>query len=581
MRAVLGTAVGAGPPYLRVAVAVLALLLLNGMLSFKEWWPTPGVLPDSRLAPEFVWLWLVLLALVGLRGALGRGPLAALSLLYLLLVLGRYADVIVPSLFGRAINLYWDGAQIPRFLWVSAQDLPWWKSGAGVVVVLLGFWALYRLLRSAIAVVAREAAPYALGAPWVWGVTAGAVGLVTANYAGVQATWPYVSKPVIPTYWRQANLLVTAFLPQRLAQVLPPSSMLDQALAAPPEVALRTLGRRDLYLIMLESYGAVAYDNPEAARRLAPARAELAAAITASGRQVVSAFVRSPTIGGGSDLAQLSILSGLDLSDPLRHDLLLTTDRPTLMRLFQAAGYQTIGLYPAVSWDWAERAFYGYDLFLEGRSLDYRGPALGYWSIPDQFTLARFEQMFPRVSDTPPRFLFFPTITSHLPFSQVPPYQPDWQRVLTSEPYAEGDLRRALADQPNWLNMFPGYLRMLEYTYRWLGGFMGEPEPRDTVFVLVGDHQPTTNVSGEGVSWDVPVHIIARDSALLARFIAMGFHPGLEPPRSTLGGLNDLTALLIGGFGADGPPSRVAGVPPMQPDPEGASRPETSAERMP
>ena len=49
----------------KVAWAVLALLFLNGMLSFREWWPTPGVLPDHRLAPEFVWLWLAMLVLVG------------------------------------------------------------------------------------------------------------------------------------------------------------------------------------------------------------------------------------------------------------------------------------------------------------------------------------------------------------------------------------------------------------------------------------------------------------------------------------------------------------------------------------
>ena len=76
----------AGPlrlPYRRIAAAVLALLFLNGMLSFKEWWPTPGVLPDHRLAPEFVWLWLALLAAVGLGGALSRRALAAFTLVYL------------------------------------------------------------------------------------------------------------------------------------------------------------------------------------------------------------------------------------------------------------------------------------------------------------------------------------------------------------------------------------------------------------------------------------------------------------------------------------------------------------------
>jgi len=542
-------------PYRRIAAAVLALLFLNGMLSFKEWWPTPGVLPDHRLAPEFVWLWLGLLAVVGLRGALSRGALAAFTLVYLLLVIGRYADVTVPSLFGRAINLYWDGAQIPRFLWVSAQDLAWWQSAGLVAVVLLLFWGLYRLLRLAVAVAAREAVPYALRTPWVWALTAAAVVLATANLAGVQATWPVVSKPVIPTYWRQARLLTTAVSPERLAQALPPSAALNEALAAPPGQSLGALGGRDLYLILLESYGAVAYDNPQAAARLATARTQLADAIAAGGRQVVSAFVGSPTIGGGSDLAHLSLLSGLDLSDPNRHDLLLTTDRPTLMTLFRGQGYQTVGLYPALSWDWPERAFYGFDVFLEGRSLDYRGPPLGYWNIPDQFSLARFEQLHPRGPGVPPRFLFFPTITCHLPFSQVPPYQPDWQRVLTERPFDPAEVERTLAEQPNWLQMFPDYLRMVEYSYRWLGGFLREPEPRETLFVLVGDHQPTANVSGEGASWDVPVHIIARDPALLARFTALGFHPGLEPPRAPLGGLHDLTAMLLTALARAGHPA--------------------------
>jgi len=378
----------------------------------------------------------------------------------------------------------------------------------------------------------------------------------------VRATWPVVSKPVIPTYWRQAQLLATAFSAQRLAQVLPPSTALDGALAAPPGQALGALGGRDLYLILLESYGAVAYDNPQAAERLGLARAQLASDIAAGGRQVVSAFVGSPTIGGGSDLAHLSLLSGLDLSDPNRHDLLLTTDRPTLMTLFRAQGYQTVGLYSALSWDWPERAFYGFDVFLEGRSLDYPGPPLGYWHIPDQFSLARFEQLHPRGPGVPPRFLFFPTITCHLPFSQVPPYQADWERVLTAQPYDAAAVQATLAEQPNWLDMFPDYLRMVEYSYRWLGGFLQRPDPRETLFVLVGDHQPAANVSGEGASWDVPVHIIARDPALLARFTALGFTPGLEPTRAPLGGLHDLTAMLLAALAQPGPTLTTAALTP-------------------
>ena len=67
----------AAPPkdWRRITGALLAIVFLNGMLSFRDWWPTPGVLPDHRLSPEFVWVWLALLAVVAWRGALSRRSL--------------------------------------------------------------------------------------------------------------------------------------------------------------------------------------------------------------------------------------------------------------------------------------------------------------------------------------------------------------------------------------------------------------------------------------------------------------------------------------------------------------------------
>lgn len=578
MSTVIGESLAPARAWRRILVALAAMLLLNGLLSFSTWWPTPGIVPDHRLAPEFVWLWIALLAIVRLRGALSVRAAGVLAVAYLALVLGRYLDVTAPALFGRPINLYWDAPQVPRFLWVSAQELPWALSLAAAVAVLTAFWALYRLLRWAILVTARETVPYALRTPWTWVLSALAVALVLANYAGVRATWPLVSKPVLPTYLKQAELIATAQSAERMTQILPPSTRLDTALAAPD--ALGGLAGRDVYLLFLESYGAMVFDDPQAAPALAEARARFAAELAASGRGVVSARVGSPTIGGASDLAHLSLLSGIDLADPRRHDLLLTTGRPTLIGLFKARGYQTFGLYPAVFWEWPERAYYGFDVYLEGRSLDYRGPALGYWKIPDQAAFARFEQLHPRMAGTPPRFVFFPTISSHFPFSPVPPYQPDWKRVLEDQPFDPEATQRALAATPNWLDMRPDYLRTIEYTWRWLGGFLQRPEPRETVFVLLGDHQPTTNVSGAGASWDVPVHIVSSDERLLARFEALGFVRGLDPGERRLGNMNDLTGLLLDGFAPEATAARAAApgtAPPSAPAAQSGVSPAAAA----
>jgi hypothetical protein len=539
-------------PGARVLRALLALAVLNAVLAFENVWPTPFVKPDSRLAPEFVLLWVALLAAVKAFGALTRTQVAALAGLYAALVVGRYVDVSVPALFGRAINVYWDGQLFLRFLSVARQHLALWEQAA-IVLGLAGLlWLLYRTLRWAIAVVAHDAAPAALRSTAALAATAGALVLVAANTAGFEATWPVVSKPVTPTYLRQADLLITAASPQRLAAALPPSPAFDSDLAA--------LGGADVKLVFLESYGAMVFEDTAARRRLAGAGAVLARAIEASGRGVVSAYVRSPTFGGASELAHLSLLSGIDLSDPLRHDLLLTTGRRTLVDVFRARGYETFGLYPALSWDWPERAFYRFDRFLDGRDLGYRGPHFGYWWIPDQFALARFEALHPVGADSPPRLLFFPTITSHAPFRPVPPYQPDWSRVLSGQPFDEADVRRALADEVDWTDLLPAYLRTIEYTYAWIGGHLAQPSPRDYLLILIGDHQPVRSVSGSGASWDVPVHVISSHPALLERFVARGFRPGLEPRLPALGGMHELTPILLEAFDGRRATDRSAGV---------------------
>jgi hypothetical protein len=542
----------------RLIAVLLSLALLNTALSVRNWWPTPGILPDARLAPEFVGFWALLLLWVAWRGTPTPRTVSVLAALWLLLTLGRYADVTVPALFGRAVNLYWDGQQIPRFLLVSARGHAWWQVLGIAAAVIAGAATLYALLRWAMHHVAVHAAPYALRTRWAWLPTIAAVAAVLAHQAGAapSLTWHLVTHPITPTYARQATLLATAFSPQALQRELPRAAVLDAALAQ-PQRALGALRGRDVQLFFLESYGAMAFDHPRAAPALAAARQQLAQDIAASGRVAASAYVRASTFAGASELSHLSLLTGVDLSDPLRHDLMLTTDRPTLTTLFRQAGYRSVGLYPSLSWDWDERAFYGFDLFLDARDLQWRGPPLGYWKVPDQYSLARFEQLHPQAANSAPRFLFFPTITSHLPFGPVPPVQADWQRLLSDEPFEAQTARALLAAHVDWNDMLPNYIDMFDYTYRWLGTWLRRPEPRESVMVWVGDHQPAASVSGPDASWDVPVHIITRDSALLDRFIRLGFTAGLTPQQPVLGGMHDLTALLLHGFASNTAPTPV------------------------
>ena len=540
---------------LRILSSLFALFLLNAVMSMTNLWPTPFVQLDKRIAPEFVLLWVVILGLVWRNNKLPSKWLASLTLAYMLFVVGRYFDTTAPALFGRDINLYWDGYQIPRVLWVSLKSYPLWVSVL-VVAALLGlFWVSFVSLRWAIRTAASQAAPYSLRKPWALVLTAAASVLVIANVYGVRQTWPYVSKPVLPTYSRQAKLLFTAWNERNLQKALPPSPPFNSDLLA--------LRGRDVNLFFWESYGQVAYAVPQINEGLLAARQALDKQIAASGMQVVSAYVSSTTFGGASELAHVALLTGIDTSDPNVHDLLITTDRSTLTGLFQQRGYDVHALYTALTWDWPEKVFYRFNRFSDARDLSYKGPKLGFWSVPDQFALARYQEMHPIKADSAKRFFFFPSITSHMPFHPVPPYQEDWKKLLSETPFDAVQMAKVQAQKEDWFNMRPGYIGMMNYNYQWFQGLLAQPKARDSLYIILGDHQPAANVAGERATWDVPVHIVSSQPELLQRFLDRGFQPGLTPREPRIGAIFDLTRMILDAL--DSGANVVAGTPANAP----------------
>jgi hypothetical protein len=531
-------------PARRIALALLALLVLNALLSMTNWWPTPLVKFDLRLAPEFVVFWVLLLTIAWRGSARTQGSpllrpraLSALAGVYMLLVLGRYLDTTAPALFARDLTLYWDAPQIVRVVFVTLRSYPLWLAALVVASVAAFLWALYALLHWAVRRAALDVAPAVVRRPALLLLTAVALVPTVANFAGAQATWGYMSKPATPTYWHQARLLWTSFNERELHQSLPPSPSFAGGLGL--------LRGSDVNLVFLESYGQVTFGIPEIDQVLRQPRAKLEAQVRAAGMQVVSAFMTSTTYGGRSELAHVSFLSGLDTSTPWVHDLLLTTERPLLTTWFRDRGYEVHALYPALSWDWPERSFYRFDAFWDARDLRYQGPKIGYWSVPDQVSLARYQQQQPVAANSPPRLLFFPSITSHLPFHPVPPHLIDAALALSDNPFSPAQLADIAQQKEQWFNMRPAYAEMMRYNHLWVGDWIAQPRVRDAVFVVMGDHQPPANVTGPGASWDVPVHIISSKPELLAHFKARGFVNGLTPGPATAGSLFDLTPMLM------------------------------------
>jgi hypothetical protein len=526
---------------LKLLALVAALVLLNASLTFQNVWPTPGVRWDNTLSVELAACVLLLIVVGRWLGRPSRAALRWIAVLWVVLVLGHYADVTAPALYGRDINLYWDLRYMPDVAAMVVRVAPSWIVILAMAAAALILFLMYRLFRWALGCVA-DATESPLERRALGTVAVAIASLFAAQrlppLSAFMPAQPAFATPVAQTYARQARLVSDALSGSR-------------SLAASPVMTsdLARVRGADVFLVFIESYGAIAYERPDIAPRLAPGRAQLDNAIRATHRDVVSAFVESPTFGGSSWLAHLSLMSGVEVREPETNARLMTQKRDTLVNVFARHAYRTIALMPGLRQRWPEGAFYGFDDIDNADRLAYRGPEFGWFAIPDEFTLARFDVLEAGRTSHAPRFVFFPTISTHFPFIPTPPYQPDWRRMLDEKPYDGPDIVRAYAKQPDWTHFAPGYVDAMSYDYATIAGYLRAHADADVVMILLGDHQPAAAVSGEGAPWDVPVHVIASRQPVLDRLLARGFREGLTPERPPLGRMHELLPVLLDAFG--------------------------------
>jgi hypothetical protein len=534
-----------GRPRVRVRhwlLLAVALVALNVGVTFHNVWPTLWVVPAAELSIELAVLTLVLVAWTSFMRPVGRVTWWLLTLLVLVFVLGRYAEVTAPALYGRPVNLYWDAQHLPKIAAMLATVGPWWLVLAGAVGFVALITALIAAIRWSLACVGHvlsERMPRrVLGALAIL-----VIAHFTASHALGWPSWPRYSLPVAETYRQQASFIVAAY-------TLDQNRVLPVVPLAPSN--LKRLEGDDVLLMFLESYGAITYDAPAIARVVAPARDELAHAAADTGRRVVSAYAASPTFGGGSWLAHATFMSGMTVSEPGDYALLLTQQRDTWAKAFKRAGYRAIGVMPGMKSSWPEGAFYGFDAIYDEQAVDYRGPDFGWWRIPDQFALANVEALEARTESHAPRFTFFPTINTHIPFLPVPPYQKDWQQLLTAEPFEAEAVAASLERVPDWEALGGPYAESFVYTFTYLAGYLREHPGADEILLLIGDHQPAASVTGLDARWDVPVHIVTQRDDVATALLAAGFVEGvaLAPQQRPVVTMAELSALLLRTFDA-------------------------------
>jgi len=293
---------------------------------------------------------------------------------------------------------------------------------------------------------------------------------------------------------------------------------------------LRGLRGKDVLVVFVESYGRVAVDGswfaPKVDRTLTSSTANLGS----MGFSARSGWLRSPTFGGISWLAHSTLQTGLWIDSQQRYDQVLSGERFNLSRAFGRAGWRTSSDIPSDNGAWEEgRRFYGFDQMYDANNVGYRGPRFSYARIPDQYTLRAFAQRELDRPDHPPVMAEIDLVSSHTPWTPLPRLVP-WNRLGDGSVY---DGMRPT--HTSFLQLLGGpdqqldYARSIRYSLRSLVSFVRHAHDKKLVMIVLGDHQPNTNVSGTGVSHDVPISLIAHDPAVLRRISDWNWTPGLQP----------------------------------------------------
>jgi hypothetical protein len=288
----------------------------------------------------------------------------------------------------------------------------------------------------------------------------------------------------------------------------------------------------NIYLIFIESYGSVLYKRPDYRQAYTAMLSQLQGELQEAGWHTASTLSEAPTWGGGSWMSYTSTLFGLRIDT--HPQFLSLLDRyqsemyPDLGYYLKKQGYRYVRLSSLSAEldeeQWRQyKNFYEMDRWLRYSDLDYHGFQYGWGPAPpDQYVLNFARDAITRESDQP-LFLFFMTQNSHYPWVPLPEIVDDWRtlnemgvdmQLPVPNPIISHQVKRE------------NYLKSINYELRFLTDHILEVGDEESIFILIGDHQPQ-QVSRRDDGFDTPVHIISQDAAFVDDFLEYGFVRGL------------------------------------------------------
>ena len=285
---------------------------------------------------------------------------------------------------------------------------------------------------------------------------------------------------------------------------------------------LKGLRGKDVLLVFLESYGQMAVQGTSFSP---PIAAEVEAgnnALEADGFASRSGWITSSVFGGGSWLAHATLESGTWVNSPGRYAKLIKSTRLTLPAAFARAGWKTVADVPSTHGAWPEgKSFYHYDKIWDRDNLGYKGPRFGFSTMPDQYTFQALQKRELAKRNRRPIFAEIDTTSSHEPWTRIPGFVP-WPKLGNGSIF-----NRLPIDRTGLTDTQQGYARSIQYSLRTLYSFIERYGNKNTVILMLGDHQPSRVIPQ--ADHEVPMTIIAHDPKVIQRLSSWGWTNGMLP----------------------------------------------------
>ena len=129
-----------------------------------------------------------------------------------------------------------------------------------------------------------------------------------------------------------------------------------------------------------------------------------------------------------------------------------------------------------------------------------------------------------------PILAYFMLTSSHHPWSKLPAYIADWSTLGDGSIYARTKVQKFRNSFVGGKQVNQGYEKSIEYSLEVVVEYLLRVSDDNTVVIVLGDHQPRAPIADmHKDNWDVPVHVLSRNPALVEGFAALGYTPGITP----------------------------------------------------